>query len=142
MADIYPTHHCFDDVLEFFGEALTPEQSLHAHAEYTIVHAVCVTPIGQRFAHAWVEQDKLVWQGGIVDGQRIFYCVPKGDVGFLIEREVRYTLPAALALNLTTRTYGPWNAEIARLCGAKGERGIVARRDGVTAGVLRPRGKP
>lgn len=114
---IRPTHRCFDDALDFFTEVLERSHVEQHHAEYTVVHAACADSRGELFAHAWVEHGELVWQGGILDGVRVFYAASKATAfPFEICNERRYSLSQALAENWQSGHYGPWVPALAQLC--------------------------
>lgn len=123
---IRPTNTCFDDALDFLelqatlftGSRAGREKKLDA---YTVVHAICQSqaPSGEYYAHAWVEEDlDLVWQGGIVAGQRIFFSVAKDE--FYASRRVQqptyYSWRAAIQENHAANHYGPWKPEYVALC--------------------------
>lgn len=126
MSDIEPTHHCFDDALDWLGVRV------RAGGRYPeLVHAICrgTDPDGREvlYAHAWVEEDGYVWDSGLLNGQRIAYKVVQ--LQFYAARRVtrtwRYTLLEALRANRTSGTYGPWAPEVAALCGP--DRRILGR---------------
>jgi hypothetical protein len=109
---IHPTHTCFDDALDFFVH-IKP-RAIH---EYVVVHALVTLP-GQSdvFAHAWVEQlpERLVIQGGIVNGRRCYYALP--TLPFTIVKSSRYTALQALQLNAIHEHFGPWRREYKDAC--------------------------
>ena len=119
MSPIRPTHHCFDDALDFFEEVVGIEAFRRNHAQYTVVHAICIAPDGNPFAHAWVEHGALIWEAGIVDDARVFFA--RTELGHPVVRAVRYSVADAIRLNYESEHYGPWDAEIKALCAAKGE---------------------
>jgi hypothetical protein len=105
---IHPTHQCFDDAMEFLLQPhLAPEQARAC----VIVHAICLGPNDERYAHAWVELEGDAWQGGIRGGERIYYPTPQAELHatLRVQHCTRYNLDEIVALNYATRTYGPWD---------------------------------
>ncbi len=124
MADtIYPTGHCFDDALELISE-LVMEKPARAHdATLLLVHGIAVgdgngVPKGHRYAHAWVEDGDLCWDGGLVDGQRIYYAVKRTEwyAARRIVHTTRYSVEQACRENFRSGHYGPWRREYRALC--------------------------
>lgn len=105
-----PTHTCFDDVLEYLEELALRGVPPREIARYVIVHAICVAPDGVLFAHGWLECNGQVIQGGILDGQRVFYAIPLADFRslFQVAEQTRYTAMQAIAENMRTGHFGPW----------------------------------
>ena len=119
---ILPTHRCFDDALDYIELRLREG----AHPDSLIlVHGICLAPEGPHkdkpFAHAWVEHEGRVVQSGLLDGERIFYSVPSEDFAEMLRPQefTRYTLRQALAQNLASGHYGPWEERYIALCGGR-----------------------
>jgi hypothetical protein len=140
---IYPTGTCFDDSLDYLEqvlniEALTPEQLAEVERDHRIVHGICVGSAGVRYAHAWVEQRSrddrawLVWQAGVLDGERIYFGRDRADYLATdgVERCTRYTLRIAAELNRIYGTYGPWRAEYLELARSGGDMRVVGSSRG------------
>lgn len=117
---ILPTHICFDDALDFLQDVVRAEFAacgdvehvLAVFARMRVVHGICIAPSGRPFAHAWVEQDgAYVWQGGVIDGERVFHRMPLAD--FMrhvpVQEATRYTVDEALRLNAESNHFGPWD---------------------------------
>ena len=67
---IHPTHTCFDDALELFM-VFAKNQRIRP----TLVHAICQKEDGEKFSHAWVERDGVVYFVGLVNGKKYgFEC--------------------------------------------------------------------
>ncbi|HEV7717210.1 MAG TPA: hypothetical protein VGO53_16550 [Steroidobacteraceae bacterium] len=115
---IAPTHHCFDDAVDFF-ELIEPHALRECHSDYRIVHAICELR-AERFAHAWVEQRNgaqppVIWQAGILeDGRRAYYALLALPFESVVAK--RYTLDEALGHCKRSGNSGPWDAETAALC--------------------------
>jgi hypothetical protein len=109
--NIYPTHKCFDDALDYLDFIAKTEgrDSLERH---TLVHGIVVSSKnGIRYAHAWLEDgDGNIIQGGILKGEKIYYAMsPTEFAEFLrVEEYTRYTPRQAVAENHRTGHYGPW----------------------------------
>jgi hypothetical protein len=110
MKSIVPTHACFDDVLEYLEMLAIGGTPTREIAQYVVVHAICVAPDGEQFAHAWLEHAGDAVQGGIVDGERIWFAMSLAEfmTRFVVAEQTRYTVVEALAENLRTGHYGPW----------------------------------
>jgi len=117
MADIHPTHTCFDDALDFFAEAGIPPNMID---EFRVVHGICVAPDHQSYAHAWVEHvdTRQCIQAGIFNGKRIFHAAPLATyyARLRVQEITRYTPNAALRENHRTGHYGPWVEKYRALC--------------------------
>lgn len=117
---IYPTHSCFDDALDFIERRIKQDRS--SGCRLILVHAIALAPEGskqgQPFAHAWVEEGDLVWQDGIVNGNRVTYCTARDEYlrVMRIQESTRYTVPQLLRENARTGTYGPWEPQYIALC--------------------------
>lgn len=116
MATIYPTHRCFDDVLEHqvLLDSADPEKA----ARQFIVHGLCLFPVGDAragevFAHAWVEDPETceVWQSGLLtDRRKIWFSIAarKFLTKMRVQSSTRYTLAEARKLNWQHAHFGPW----------------------------------
>jgi hypothetical protein len=135
MPSLYPTHHCFDDALDFVQDLVRkgarPEWLIDT---CTIVHAICRIPDGagfdpddvdgRLFSHAWVELDGHVFQAGLRNlgddpvKQRVWYATtPEAQLERLRPTRVwRYTLKEAWEHNERHMTFGPWEPELIELC--------------------------
>jgi hypothetical protein len=126
---VHPTHTCFDDALDYI-EALI-RQDVHLvrrnSSKLFVVHGICLKPEGptkgEPFAHAWVEDEysepeARVWQGGILNGERIFYALDRVEFfqRMRVQECTRYTLREASDHNHRTNHYGPWLDKYKRLC--------------------------
>jgi len=129
----YPTHHCFDDVVDFLNNLAVTGACREELLEYTVVHGVYLAPPnGEPVAHAWLERAGLVVQAGIYKGERIYYSVPREEflAMFKIWDETRYTVIEALELD-SRMGRPPWVPEYRELCGTDGKVWVAGR--------LRPR---
>jgi hypothetical protein len=119
--NILPTHTCFDDALDFLGALLQIGRlSKDELNEYVVVHGICTAPDGNPYAHAWVEQSRarLIWQGGVVDGVRVWFAVPieEFDREYRPQITTRYTPAETARENARTNHFGPWKDEYFELC--------------------------
>lgn len=122
---IYPTFTCFDDALEFLGDRVKADP-VAAARQLMLVHGICLAPEGPKkgtpFAHAWVEEMKpegvVVWQAGILEGQRVLYSVGLQEFtqSFQVQQFTRYTVHQAALENERTCHFGPWIPEYEALC--------------------------
>jgi hypothetical protein len=125
---IYPTHRCFDDALDFVTERMK-EDPKGLENKLLVVHGIVLMPSGpdegEPYAHAWVEEGSLVWQGGILDGERVYWSVEWSEFRdeLRVQEATRYTLRQAYMENQRTNHYGPWLAKYEALC-----RGTTARQ--------------
>jgi hypothetical protein len=121
---IYPTHECFNDALEVF-EQMAKERNPFLHSgRLHLVHAVCLTPDGEEYAHAWVEQDeKIVIFAGIVNGAKSYFAADAAEyyAESRVKETTKYTVRQALELNNLHETYGPWTERYLKLCRQPGE---------------------
>lgn len=112
MADILPTHKCFDDAIELFGDYM------RADRRPTLVHGRLGGDVP--YAHAWIEVDGEVLDVGILNGARVVVRYPQ--LGFYAARHVeqtwRYSFLELLRANRESGTYGPWIPELIALCGS------------------------
>ena len=122
---IYPTGKCFDDALDYLMAHVSKKPLWLVHG---IVHfpesQVNLLPefqhlAGKRFAHAWVEDETLVWNHGILEnGVPIVYAVEKEEyyTEMQVEKVTKYTPSETLVLNEKFMTYGPWEQAYMDLC--------------------------
>jgi hypothetical protein len=121
MATLHPTHHCFDDALDYISLRVTEEPSLVRDTGLVLVHGIGQSDRGDAYAHAWVEEGALCWDAALLDsGERVFYAVDHAEfyAARRLQQTTRYTCRQALRENLRTGTYGPWRAEYQALCSA------------------------
>lgn len=112
---INPTGTCFDDAAEFVEQLVTAgEITKGDHATLRIVHALCVAPTGEVYAHGWLEYQRP-------DGDIVIFCGIAGDrkqyfIAWADEYYdqfepvdvTRYDLASAAYENIEHRTTGPW----------------------------------
>lgn len=115
---IRPTHTCFDDAIEFLDALAQVGTSEEEITAYAVVHAICVTPAGEQFVHAWLERAELVWQLGILNDEKVPYAVRREEFyeGFRPKKLTRYTARQAAFENVRTGKTGPWLPEYEALC--------------------------
>lgn len=120
---ILPTQHCFDDALDFIAERVKAEPTHAWRTDLILVHGICLIPngprLGERFAHAWVEENDLCWDAGIVNGEQVYYSMFH-EAFYLIlkvQETTRYTIKEAWIENKKANNYGPWLPEYLELCG-------------------------
>jgi hypothetical protein len=124
---IDPTHTCFDDALDYISsrimEAALKGQPPPLHL--ILVHAICLIPEGQPdagkpFVHAWVEDEALCWDAGIVAGiGRVVYAVNPIEYYRRLRptsQRTRYNLEEVYEENKRTGHHGPWKPEYLALC--------------------------
>jgi hypothetical protein len=115
MNTIRPTHHCFDDALDYIEMRVLGDPALARGETLIVVHAICLTPegpnAGEPFAHAWCEEGAAVWDAGILDGCRIFFQVERAEWYRKMRpvRTTKYTIREACEENYRTNHYGPWD---------------------------------
>jgi hypothetical protein len=98
---IYPTRHCFDDLVDFLNDLAVNGASGAELIRYTVVEGICLKPPdGDPSPHGWLECDGYAIEAGIYKGERIFYRVPIADfrVSHRVWDETRYSLHEVLAL--------------------------------------------
>jgi hypothetical protein len=141
VTTLYPTHHCFDDALDFIGERVKVDPGLVLTLQ--LVHAIVLTPREQLlpapadvvlppadepFAHAWVEETingvPVVWVSGLTaprDGARVFVAIPWVTfyATMRVQQATVYTCREACEENRRSGTYGPWRPEYRALCGRR-----------------------
>lgn len=120
---ICPTHHCFDDALELINELVMETPARAQDPALALVHGIAIgcgngVPAGHPYAHAWVEDGHLCWDGGLVDGQRIYYAVKRDEFYKArgIVKTTRYSVEHACRENFRSGHYGPWQREYRALC--------------------------
>lgn len=126
MGFIYPTHHCFDDALDFIEE-LAKQNNPMIH-RMRVVHAICLAPDDHQYAHAWVEQDeKFVIFAGILDGKKEWFGAEVGEyyAEHRVQETTKYKPREAVAENWKHNTYGPWIERYKNLCAPKGKATIL-----------------
>lgn len=118
MSTILPTHHCFDDALECLVWRLSIDPSRGDDPALVLVHAIRIACDGTPYAHAWVEDGDLVWDAGILNGQKIAYAAQRAEyyAATTIQEQTRYTAREALAENRRAGNYGPWVQAYRVLC--------------------------
>ena len=132
MGTIFPTHRCFDDVLDHQAELRRTDPT--TAARQLIVHGILLAPeshdglrAGEPFAHAWVEDDeeRRVYEAGILDGEKVWWSADRDEwYGKMRPQAVtRYSLHAAIILNWQHGHYGPWVRVYRALCGRKRAQG-------------------
>lgn len=152
-AIIHATGSCFDDAVAFVEQVVDVARLREPDAAnaFRIVHAVCVSPTGVRWAHAWCEdrsgEPAMAWQAGVVDGRPVFVGHELGlyVAAHRVELMTRYTLRMWSELNVATGHYGPWRREYLALTrqgrGAAGLPTLVDRHTSEAVGpaLLLPR---
>jgi len=136
MPTIFPTHRCFDDVLDHQAELRTRDPK--TAARQLIVHGILLAPedghgvhAGEPFAHAWVEDDdeRRIYEAGILNGEKVWWSADRDEWyrKMHVQAATRYTLHAALILNWQHGHYGPWVRAYAALCGRQQGRAQGSR---------------
>lgn len=135
MTKILPTHHCFDDALDFISERVLEDAALAHGTRLVLVHAICLAPAdyasmkgGDPYVHAWVEEtdpewpDVVVWDAGRLEtGEFVRYSVRREEFRKIlrVQDETRYTIRAAFNENRRSGHYGPWVPEYVALIRSK-----------------------
>jgi hypothetical protein len=128
---IYPTHQCFDDVANFYNELVAGGACASEIRRHITVHGIMFTPDGEPYAHGWIEVEpsRLVIQGGIRLGRRIFYGMRRADFlrSLPVWDETRYTIDECMELQ---RRCGmpPWREEYRVLCGDTRDTPLKSRQ--------------
>lgn len=120
--NIQPTHRCFDDAVDYIKERISEFPTSAMMKALTLVHGIAVGDTGIRYAHAWVEENNVCWDAGILDGHRIWYSVRREEFYKVrhIERFTAYTVREAVEMEQKTGvTCGPWDREYLALCSNK-----------------------
>jgi hypothetical protein len=117
---ILPTHSCFDDSLDLIE--LRVKAKIADADVLVLVHGICTAPDGDPYAHAWVEENGLAWDSGLLDGEAIYYVcsVEEFTKARGVQKTTRYTVREALIENYRTNMYGPWEPEYLALCHPRG----------------------
>lgn len=123
---IYPTGSCFDDALDFVEARVRQRPRLARTSDLLVCHGICIIPsgnpeAGELYAHAWVEEGQVVWQGGILDGERIYFATQRDQfyIRLQVQDVTRYTLRQVWEENRRTRHFGPWESRYEALCRKK-----------------------
>lgn len=130
---IHPTGTCFTDAMELLNEVALHNPDALDH--YTLVHAICIAPTvgndgsvapGELFAHAWLEKVTATgrveaWQKGVLEGYEVVYAVDVAELEQLLkpQRTWKYSPRMALECNRRSHMLGPWEPELAALCGRR-----------------------
>jgi hypothetical protein len=119
---IFPTQRCFDDALDFVVAVLraNPTDVPELTRSLKVVHGICLAPDGQKYAHAWVEDDlksQCIFRG-IYQGEPQYFVVPKATyyAEMRVQERTRYSLRSAADHNKRFNTYGPWLPKYLALC--------------------------
>ena len=102
--NIYPTHTCFDDALDYLVKPLKPELLL--------CHGI-VRPNGYNAAHAWIYnpiEDRIYQWGFMEDGKRcrVSFKLIEYQQQLKVVIFTYYTWQQALHLNARYNHFGPW----------------------------------
>jgi hypothetical protein len=119
VSTIYPTHTCFDDALELLERAIKGNPGAAQSDELKVVHAICVNPWGEDYAHAWVESNGThCWWVGILNGKRHDMVAERAEfyTELRVKETTKYTPIQAVSLNHQYGTYGPWEPRYLDLC--------------------------
>ena len=120
MPIVYPTHTCFDDALEYIGEMLKNHPAAVMFEDVVLVHAICIMPNGDQYAHAWVESKltKTAYFFGIVKGGRVRIDVDSEEYRkeLQVVEFIEYTPYEACKENYKHGTFGPWKEKYLNLC--------------------------
>jgi hypothetical protein len=117
MMEIFPTHTCFDDAMEGLAAfALACPDEIH---QVSLIHALCLLPNGEPYAHAWLEHEDDCLYTAIIRGERQNLATPKNRFyrQYRVQEITRYTFPEAIAENHRSNHFGPWKPEYRTLCG-------------------------
>lgn len=131
MTTIRPTGSCFDDALDFLSERVKRDPCLWDDSTLRLMHGIAVAGSqsdgslaeGQRYAHAWVEEELVpgqvvAWDCGLLNGGRIYFSVARDEfyAGRQIQHVTAYTPRGAYDENRRTAHFGPWVLEYVLLC--------------------------
>lgn len=114
---ILPTHHCFDDALDFINALLMGGETERLDG-VRVVHGLCLAPEGPKagspFAHAWIEEAGKCVQAGLLEGQKdkFYFGIDRAEFYAMLRVQVTtvYTVPEALVKNVSTGHFGPWES--------------------------------
>lgn len=121
-----PTHTCFTDAAEFVNERVRLNPELAFGTTLLLVHGILVAPErddlrdgslagGQRYAHAWVEDEingqVVAIHAALVDGVKTYIARPRDEFyrDARVVETTRYTMREVLRHNLRTGHLGPWD---------------------------------
>lgn len=116
---IAPTHTCFDDAMEMLEEAVINNPGSFESDELKLVHAICLTPDGREYSHAWVESDdKYCWFKGIMNRETHQFAASIKEYyeEIRVKETIKYSPRKALNLNHQYNNYGPWEERYISLC--------------------------
>jgi hypothetical protein len=116
---IHPTHHCFDDALDFLALRVISNPSLAQDPSFVLVHGIRLAPDDVTlFAHAWVEHGSQVWDAGLLDGRRVAFTADRAEYyrHGRVQCTTRYTCRQAFEENRASGHYGPWLPAYLALC--------------------------
>jgi hypothetical protein len=122
MADLFPTHECFNDAFELINEIIlnNPLDKDDLKHELILVHAICKMPEGRFYAHAWVEDKKknTCMFKGILEGEADYFAADiKEYYEHIMPQEiVKYSVMEAIEQNIKSGNLGPWKSHIKALC--------------------------
>lgn len=127
---LLPTHHCFDDALEFISERVLRDPSEMTAGRLVLVHGIAILPegpeAGQPFAHAWVEEAEaagvVLWQAFLMNGERVWLGAQLEEIYTQLQvgQTWRYSVPEAAVQNMLHVNFGPWAPELQGLLRKKG----------------------
>ena len=112
----FPTGECFNDALDGMCEMLA-NVPVHERRDWRLVHALCAWT-EQRYAHAWFEDRKSVYEGKLKAGAKVYLVQPRK----IFYRELKvidptyFTFEQALGLNYMTNHFGPWHKKYREAC--------------------------
>ena len=91
--DLLPTHHCFDDALDYLNQRVLEEPRLARRKTLYLVHGIAVGEHGP-YAHGWCEEGGLCWDAALANGDRIWYAVARAEfyAARQIQATTRYTI--------------------------------------------------
>lgn len=117
---IYPTHQCFNDAMEFIDYVALAYKGEDT-SMIKLVHGLITGDDGKSHAHAWVEDSSTETAifAGIWKGEKIYFFSPVGQFyeKYRVTETTKYTIAEALAENLRTIHFGPWEPKYVALCG-------------------------
>lgn len=119
MTIVMPTHTCFDDALEIIEALVRVDPRLARGADLVLVHAICVSPTGEEYAHAWAENNGVALFAGVIDGERTWLAADAREYAAdaRMKESTRYTPRQAWEENKRSGTFGPWIDRYLALCG-------------------------
>lgn len=120
--NIYPTHSCFDDAMEYIESRVTEDPTLVHDERLVMTHALIEIlngpHQGQIGAHAWAEENGEYIQMGIYQGERVWVFRTPEEVAqtLRIVDATRYTLKEVHCENVRSGHFGPWKPEHIEHC--------------------------